>query len=481
MLNLRKAFSQFFHRGQKQVANAKVTPLSNSEYERLQKSPIFDATFYCTQIKPPEVPSNPLIHYLTCGTWCGLDPHPLFDTRYYLTQCPELQYQNVNPVVHYLEKGALQGKNPHPLFDSFFYINCYGDILPQNPLETFLWHGGPIAGRDPCPMFDSTYYKNRYPEAAEAGVNPVIHYLQIGAQKGYWPHPIFDPDYYLKICGALRSSKLNPLIDFVTKGALEGLQPSESFSYDFLDLNGLEKNKTIFIIGAGPQLADLSADQIEKISQFPTIGLNRTNFKFKLSYFLTGYVSEAYVAKNREPNLKVIAYRPKDYTPIVPGVITVRGIPTKGVGPLSRGFERPIPSLAMEYNAVITASHLALILGAKKIAFIGVEQNKYLYYYQFDEKIREEIIAGYEDLKVQNIVDPYYPYANYDDLIKIVRRTAKETVSESYYEIDSTPILKYVFQELRAAGVEIISTKQDSITTRAGAFVRPLTELLNTD
>src|SRR5262249_30706949 len=56
---------------------------------------------------------------------------------------PELEEQNVDPLVHYLEEGARQGRNPHPNFDTGFYLaqcRSNGD-KPENPLLHFLRFG----------------------------------------------------------------------------------------------------------------------------------------------------------------------------------------------------------------------------------------------------------------------------------------------------------------------------------------------------
>jgi hypothetical protein len=47
-------------------------------------------------------------------------------------------------------------------------------------------------------LFDADYYCARYPEVAESGLDPVDHYLRIGAAKGYDPSPLFDTGYYAR-------------------------------------------------------------------------------------------------------------------------------------------------------------------------------------------------------------------------------------------------------------------------------------------
>jgi len=47
-------------------------------------------------------------------------------------------------------------------------------------------------------LFDADFYRARYPDAADSGLDPVDHYLQIGAARGYDPSPLFDTGYYAR-------------------------------------------------------------------------------------------------------------------------------------------------------------------------------------------------------------------------------------------------------------------------------------------
>lgn len=47
-------------------------------------------------------------------------------------------------------------------------------------------------------LFDADFYLARYPEVAASGLDPVDHYLQVGAAKGYDPSPLFDTGYYAR-------------------------------------------------------------------------------------------------------------------------------------------------------------------------------------------------------------------------------------------------------------------------------------------
>ncbi|WP_116090614.1 sulfotransferase family protein [Sphingomonas crusticola] len=47
-------------------------------------------------------------------------------------------------------------------------------------------------------LFDADYYLGRYPDVADSGLDPIDHYLKVGAAKGYDPSPLFDTGYYAR-------------------------------------------------------------------------------------------------------------------------------------------------------------------------------------------------------------------------------------------------------------------------------------------
>ncbi len=83
---------------------------------------------------------NPLVHYLEIGGYEGRDPHPAFNTAYYLANNPEVATMGMTPLEHFLEIGAAKGCKPNADFDPLAYLQ-------------------------------------EHPEAAEEGINPLVHYL----------------------------------------------------------------------------------------------------------------------------------------------------------------------------------------------------------------------------------------------------------------------------------------------------------------
>ena len=69
-----------------------------------------------------------------------------------------------------------------PLFDSKWYYAQYRDIAAANldPIDHYL-RVGAGEGRNPGPNFDGNWYLEEYPDVAAAGSNPLVHYVQHGA------------------------------------------------------------------------------------------------------------------------------------------------------------------------------------------------------------------------------------------------------------------------------------------------------------
>src|SRR5262249_57585909 len=72
---------------------------------------VLDSSFYGEQNADVAAEVNPLVHYLRNGAAEGRDPHPLFETAFYLEQKPHVAALGVNPLAHFLAEG------PTPAFD----------------------------------------------------------------------------------------------------------------------------------------------------------------------------------------------------------------------------------------------------------------------------------------------------------------------------------------------------------------------------
>lgn len=409
---------------------------------------------------------------------------PYFDLPFYEAQIIAGKFEDTlksdeHPIIHYFRVGANLGLDPNCLFDTSYYLENYRDVRAanQNPLMSFVMQGS-SAGREPHPFFDTVFYKAKYPLVTESKQEALLHYLNVGYKLGYSPHPLFDPKYYCQVVGAQHLGQQDPLSHYLTIGIKNGVLPHPEYNTRFEELNDKEADKTIFIIGAGPQLAELTSTQIEALNNRVTIGLNRTNYKLKLKYFLSGYTTESFLARRRDPNLIIVTPRPQFSLPLVEGTIAIKqGEFNEGVG-LPRSFTRPVPILHTRLNAALSAAHLALILGAKKIVFVGVEQRSEVHYYNIEENIRDEIIKDYRVVLDENLADPLYDYTAYKDSIEYLMIPLEKFQKNAYYTVDHAQTFKSYLEELQRHGIETISTREESVVSDAGARYVSLDQVL---
>ncbi len=104
------------------------------------------------------------------------------------------------------------------LFDAEFYLSKYPDVKNAglDPVMHYLEFGG-FEKRDPSEQFDSTFYLEEYPDVQEAGMNPLLHYLKYGESenrlisKNKTVFPPFDRK-------AFTEQKNNDLDEFMRSG-----------------------------------------------------------------------------------------------------------------------------------------------------------------------------------------------------------------------------------------------------------------------
>jgi GT2 family glycosyltransferase len=73
--------------------------------------------------------------------------------------------------------------------------------------------------------FDASYYLRRYPDVAAAGIDPVIHYVDYGAQEKRNPSPYFNTANYLLETTDVLTGGINPLEHYLRYGRCNGKSP----------------------------------------------------------------------------------------------------------------------------------------------------------------------------------------------------------------------------------------------------------------
>jgi len=114
------------------------------------------------------------------------------------------------------------------LFDADWYLTQNPDVAQAgiNPLLHYVRHGAE-EGRDPSPFFHSKWYLTQNPDVAQAGTNPLLHYVRHGAEEGRDPSPLFHSKWYLAQNPDVAAARMNPLQHYMEYGRREGRRAHE--------------------------------------------------------------------------------------------------------------------------------------------------------------------------------------------------------------------------------------------------------------
>ncbi len=158
------------------------------------------------------------------------------------------------------KKEAPESPWPAPLFDRDYYLSKNPDVaaLGIDPLHHFL-EVGAAAGRNPNALFDVQYYLQENPEVIESGMNPLQHFVRSGSAQGRKPNPLFDPIYYLNQNPDVSASEKNPLAHFLEFGANEGRWPNPLFDTAYY----MRQNPEVQAAGLNPLVHFLDCGQRE--------------------------------------------------------------------------------------------------------------------------------------------------------------------------------------------------------------------------
>jgi len=169
------------------------------------------------------------VHPPSAGDWKPQpDPHPLFDTWYYVTR-NHARIGRRHPFSHYLMEGWKQGLNPGPYFDQDFYRATSGwKEEDGDPLSHFVRSG---RKSDQSLFFDVLFYLDSIAVSSDRLKNPVKHYLVHGIEAGKSPVPVFDIDYYRANTNLL--SQQDPLSHYLSVGENSNIGPNERFAVEY--------------------------------------------------------------------------------------------------------------------------------------------------------------------------------------------------------------------------------------------------------
>lgn len=155
-------------------------------FQVILDSEIFKKEYYESQAEQSfSIMSDAITHYLKTGWKSGYNPHPLFDTNYYLNINDDIKESGINPFVHFLEHGFKEYRNPGPFFSVKKYFSEDPNLLKNeiNPLVHYEKFSNKFPNHNPNSFFKNKYYLDKYPDIAKAKLAPLTHYIEHGIKE----------------------------------------------------------------------------------------------------------------------------------------------------------------------------------------------------------------------------------------------------------------------------------------------------------
>ena len=196
-----------------------------ADLHALQRSGLFDGNWFLDRNPDLAAPgTDPLRHFHRWGWKENRWPNAYFEPFWYLAQNRDVRERGIDPLLHYALYGEAEGRRPIAYFDPNWYRDAYGIPIGTLCLAHFLEHrtGGSFS---PIPEFDAAYYVARYPDVAEAGMDPFEHYLVRGASEDREPSREFDPEFYRSRYLRNQPSAI-PLLHYRQSRHLPGIYPA---------------------------------------------------------------------------------------------------------------------------------------------------------------------------------------------------------------------------------------------------------------
>ncbi|WP_157235536.1 glycosyltransferase [Methylosinus sp. LW4] len=184
----------------------------------------FDPDYYLRcYLDVAEAQIEPFAHYFHEGWREGRNPRADFNSLWYLQMVTGADGSGIDPLSHHVRNGAVAGVDTVPgpragidwiraaaaneklpqairayaseyafilnsrLLNPAYYRTVHENVV-GDPIEHFIRIGWQLK-YNPCPDFHTEWYLETNPDVALARINPLVHYLQYGAQEGREPRP----------------------------------------------------------------------------------------------------------------------------------------------------------------------------------------------------------------------------------------------------------------------------------------------------
>ncbi len=157
------------------------------------------------------------------------------------------------------------------LLDRDYYLGANPDVAEAglDPLHHFL-SSGLQEGRSPSRIFSKEFYEQENADVMASQASAILHFLETGGIEGRSPHPLFNAQYYLTKNPDIAEAGLNPLLHYLEAGYQEGRNPHPLFDSQYY----LNTNPDIAQQDLNPFVHFLSAPSHEKRNPNPIFDIH---------------------------------------------------------------------------------------------------------------------------------------------------------------------------------------------------------------
>ncbi|MFH1843931.1 MAG: sulfotransferase [bacterium] len=244
-------------------------------------------------------------------------------------------------------------------------------------------------------------------------------------------------------------------------------------------LVGRHAGATAFICGTSPQLYHLTGEQKRRLGDHLVIGVNDAHYMLRPDYLLSAYYNRvAFARQQLDEAATVIHMRPIWAPPLGDGILSVRRRMFEGDLPVEFGSP---PTIRTCNNVILGATHLALILGAQRLVYLGMELSTRLHFYSHDPELRQALINDFARLPDCRYFGVDHDYERHSRITREVYGKSAEVLlsyPNPFAPYDTAAGFCKYFAELNRRGVSYFATLDNSVLTEAGATFRPLDEFI---
>tara|TARA_R110001592_G_scaffold124003_8_gene332579 strand:- start:995 stop:1801 length:807 start_codon:yes stop_codon:yes gene_type:complete len=262
------------------------------------------------------------------------------------------------------------------------------------------------------------------------------------------------------------------------------------------DFCNIHSGRRIFVFGTGPTMNDVAREQLDYIEKNEiSIGINYTPINFTPTYWLGGGHATlvAFAIEHLRETTQGFFHHDPGARHLYPKTEKIIFTEDQTVGheQMPLPIEREVNRIIGGHNILLSASHLAYIMGASEIIYIGFEQVNRLHFYNLWS---EEKQKWFKNL-LKDLSEKYNTNSAIVDCISEVLNTNEPdeqrwchfkpvevcknlSFKEEGEKHHNYPIFKNYVEQFKTMGIKVKTTATEGICLYAGAETIKLEDIL---